>query len=179
MNEHTLVRTIDNLHRVASLNFDGDAVNYTYDGEGRYSIASNTAFAATYVYTPDGFDAGWTITVTNGTVISRALTRDTYRRSLVTTITNSIDSVPANPLTFSFDALNRVVSRNADTFGYNVRSEVTSATIQPSSTNRYEYDGTGDNLWTTVNRLPEWLTGSDFDVKIDWQDNRTEVREIK
>jgi YD repeat-containing protein len=178
-NTHTLVRVYDGFHRLALLTAAGGAVNYTYDVDGRFSTVSNTAFTATYVHTPDGLDAGWAVACTNGTTISRMLTRDTYRRSLVTAIANCVNDVPVNPLTFSFDAINRVVSRNDDSFDYNARSEITSATIQPSSTNRYEYDGIGNNLWTTVNRLPEWLTGSDFDVKIDWQDNRTEVREIK
>ena len=83
------------------------AVSYTYDTsgrmttlattrdvEGRFATASNDAFSATYAYTPDGLDAGWTVVVTNGTTISRALTRDAYRRSLVTAITNSVDGVP-------------------------------------------------------------------------------------
>lgn len=66
----------------------------TRDVEGRFATASNDAFSATYAYTPDGLDAGWTVVVTNGTTISRALTRDAYRRSLVTAITNSVDGVP-------------------------------------------------------------------------------------
>ena len=150
-NTHTLVRAYDGFHRLATLTAEGGAVNCTYDIECRFATASNDAFKATYAYTPDGLDAGWTVACTNGTTISRVLTRDTYRRSLVTAINNSVDDVPVNPLDYGYDALNRVNVRNADTFDYNVRSEVTSTTIQPSSMNRYEYDGIGNNRWTTVN----------------------------
>jgi hypothetical protein len=33
-------------------------------------------------------------------------------------------------------------------------------------------------LFETANEIPEWLTGCDFDVEIDWQDNRNDVREL-
>jgi hypothetical protein len=47
--------------------------------------------------------------------------------------------VPYNPLAYTYDLLNRVTSRNADTFDYNARSEVTAADIG-ATISRYAYD---------------------------------------
>ena len=150
-NTHTLARGHDGFHRLSLLSVDGDTVHFGYDAETRLGAVSNAAFTAAYAYTPDGLDAGWTVTCTNGTTISRVLTRDTYRRNLVTTITNSVVGMPTNPLAYTYDALNRVTGRNNDSFGYNARSEVSSAITAPSHTNRYEFDAIGNNRWTSVN----------------------------
>ncbi len=65
-----------------------------------------------------------------------ALSRDDYRRSLITAITNSCSGTDVSPvqdtLEYSYDALSRPVSRTGgmgvspvqDAFGYNDRSEV-------------------------------------------------------
>ncbi|MGI6496886.1 MAG: hypothetical protein ACOX5G_12550 [Kiritimatiellia bacterium] len=140
----TLARTMDNRHRLAELRVeDAPPVQYGYDAENRHSAVSNTAFRATYAYTSDGWDAGYSVALTNGVVLARNLTRDPYRRSLVKAITNSASGVPYNPLAYTYDLLDRVTSRNADTFDYNARSEVTSAIIQPAHTNRYAFDNIG------------------------------------
>ena len=104
---NTVYTAYDSLGNAVSISGATYPVSYSYDTagrmttlattrdvEGRFATASNDAFSATYAYTPDGLDAGWTVVVTNGTTISRALTRDAYRRSLVTAITNSVDGVP-------------------------------------------------------------------------------------
>ncbi|MGI6496364.1 MAG: hypothetical protein ACOX5G_09825, partial [Kiritimatiellia bacterium] len=140
----TLARTLDHRHRLAALRVeDAPPVQYGYDSENRHSAVSNTAFRATYAYTSDGWDAGYSVALTNGVVLARNLTRDPYRRSLVKAITNSVSGVPYNPLAYTYDLLNRVTSRNADTFDYNARSEVTAAIIQPAHTNRYAFDNIG------------------------------------
>ena len=150
-NAFTLTRQLDGRHRLSRFSIDGHLhAAYTYDAENRLAAVSNDAFTVSYAYTTDGLDAGWTLTVTNGTVISRALTRDNYRRTLVTTITNWVNGTPVTTLSYTHDALGRITSRNSDTFGYNSRSEVISADIQ-STASRYAYDGIGNNLWTSVN----------------------------
>ncbi|MGI6494968.1 MAG: hypothetical protein ACOX5G_02560 [Kiritimatiellia bacterium] len=101
------------------------------------------AIALTYAYTSDNRDEGYTITLPNGMLLSRTVIHDPYRRSLVKAITNSASGVPHKPLAYTYDLLNRVTSRNADTFDYNARSEVTSAIIQPAHTNRYAFDNIG------------------------------------
>ena len=82
-----------------------------------------------YLYTADRIDAGYMVTLSNGVSFTRSLMRDAYRRSLVTNIVNSIGGNMIESLSYSYDALNRPISRNADTFGYNDRSEVTLANI--------------------------------------------------
>ena len=157
---HTLTRELDNRHRLASLGIGADQVHYVYDEENRIAAVSNAAFAAEYAYTPDGYDAGYAIRLTNGVILSRALTRDPYRRSLITAFTNAIDGVPLNSLAYTYDLLNRPAARNADTFGYNGRSEVTFALVQPAHTNRYEYDNIGNNRWTTLNDVETTFTAN-------------------
>jgi hypothetical protein len=86
---------------------------------------------------------------TNGLVLSRTVVRDPYRRLLVTSITNGVDGVPVSPLTFTHDLLGRVVSRNADAFAYNSRSEVASATIS-NTVAAYAYRHRGPLLSSEV-----------------------------
>ncbi len=155
-----LTRQLDNRHRLAAIALDGKLhAAYSYDAENRHSGVSNAAFTIAYAYASDGPDAGWTITVTNGAVISRALTRDNYRRSLVTIITNRVNGTPITPLSYTHDALDRITVRNSDTFGYNSRSEVISADIQ-SAASRYVYDDIGNNLWTSCNSATNTYTAN-------------------
>jgi RHS repeat-associated protein len=93
---------------------------------------------------------GYTVVQTNGVILYRSVLRDPYRRQLVTTITNWVNGTPVTPLSYTFDEINRVASRNNDSFVYNSRSEVISADVQ-STASRYAYDGIGNNLWTSVN----------------------------
>jgi RHS repeat-associated protein len=147
---HVLVRAYDRFHRLSTLTVDNAPTHYGYDAESRLVAISNASFVAEYAYTSDGYDAGYSVTLTNGVVLSRELTRDQYRRGLIKTITNSVDGVPMNPLSYSYDDLNRATSRNADTFGYNARGEVTSASIL-SNAYAYAYDFIGSHATATVN----------------------------
>ncbi|MGI6495629.1 MAG: hypothetical protein ACOX5G_06020 [Kiritimatiellia bacterium] len=125
-------------------------------------VCTNAAFRATYAYTSDGWDAGYSVNLTNGVVLARNLTRDPYRRHLVTVITNSVSGVPHNPLAYTYDLLDRVTSRNADTFDYNARSEVTAAIIQPAHTSRYAYDNIGNALWASLNSVTNIYTANEL-----------------
>ena len=135
------------------------AVKSIHDAGNRIASVSNAAFTVAYAYTADGHDAGWTLTATNGTVISRALTRNSYRRGLVTLITNWVNGTPVTPINYTHDALDRITARNSDTFGYNSRSEIISAHIQ-STASRYAYDGIGNNLWTSCNATTNTYTAN-------------------
>ncbi len=130
-----------------------DLLHYAYDAESRPASVSNVLFTVTYAYTSDAWDAGYTITLTNGMVLSRAVTRDPYRRQLVTGVSNAVVGSVASDYHYTYDMLGRVASRNNDAFGYNPRSEVTSSIIQPSHTNRYDYDGIGNALWASFNAV--------------------------
>ena len=151
-NAFTLTRQLDSLHRLAALSMDGQLhATYSYDAENRLHVVSNDAFSVNYAYTGDGWDAGHIVAMTNGTVLSHTVSHDPYRRHLVTGVSNAVAGTVASDLHYGYDILGRVVSRNSDAFGYNARSEVASAIIQPSSTNHFEYDGIGNNVWTSLN----------------------------
>ncbi len=154
----TLARTMDNRHRLAELRSGGAApVYYGYDSESRLSTVSNDAFSASYAYTDDAWDAGYDVMLYNGVTLTCDLTRDRYRRSLVKAITNSVNGVAVNPLAYTYDKLGRVISRNADTFDYNFRSEVISAIIQTNHASRYAYDNIGNNIWVSVNAVTNFF----------------------
>ncbi|MGI6494949.1 MAG: hypothetical protein ACOX5G_02460 [Kiritimatiellia bacterium] len=100
----TMLCDMDHRHRLAELRSGNAApVHYGYDAENRYATVSNTAFRATYAYTSDGWDAGYSVNLTNGVVLDRVVSRDPYRRSLVKAITNSVNGVPYNPLAYTYD----------------------------------------------------------------------------
>ena len=159
-NTATLSRGLNNRQRLADISLARQLhATYSYDAESRLSAVSNAAFTVDYAYTPDGWDAGYAIRLTNGVVLTRALTRDPYRRHLVTSISNAVDDVRVYPLDYTYDFLNRVTSRNADTFGYNIRSDVTAADIQ-STASRYAFDSIGNNLWTSFNSVTNTYTAN-------------------
>ncbi len=127
-----------------------------------------------YSYIPDRFNAGYTLTLTNGTMFSRTVVRDAYRRALIVAITNSVNGVPVETFAYAYDALGRPVSRcrgvggspaETDTFGYNARSEVVSAIVAggaPSpATASYGYDEIGNSTNWPANCLNQYtLCGS-------------------
>ena len=80
----------------------------------------------------------------------RRLAQDAYRRSYVTDITNSVNGIDVETFSYAYDALGRPTSRNADTFGYNDRSEVTSATIG-GNYETHEYDSIGNSIIASFN----------------------------
>ena len=108
-----------------------------------------------------------------------ALSRDDYRRSLITAITNSCSGTDVSPvqdtLEYSYDALSRLVSRTGgmgvspvqDAFGYNDRSEVVSVSksvglddpIAPPGVSQspatveyaYHYDSIGNSIIASFN----------------------------
>jgi RHS repeat-associated protein len=157
---HSLVREFDEAGRLSQA---GDLF-YEYDAEGRLSIVSNAAVAVEYQYAADGRDAGYSLTLHNGSVFARSVARDAMRRSLVTGITSSMNNNPVESIAYSYDALGRPTSRNNDAFGYNDRSEVTSASIMgwaPSpSTASYGYDGIGNLQLSSFNAATNAYTAN-------------------
>ena len=82
--------------------------------------------------------------------------------------TNSVDGTAVNTLQYTYDAIGRPVSRNNDSFGYNNRSEVTSATVDGVSTN-YWYDEIGNSTAFTVNCLNQYTEYyHDYDGNLFW-----------
>ena len=80
----------------------------------------------------------------------RRLAQDAYRRSSVTGIANSVNGIDVETFSYAYDALGRPTIRNADTFSYNDRSEVTSATIG-GNYETHEYDSIGNSIIASFN----------------------------
>ena len=64
-----------------------------------------------------------------------------FLRSEVTNIVSAANGAPVEAFAYSYDALGRPVARNADTFGYNDRSEVTNnvALLSRKATEKYDW----------------------------------------
>ena len=157
---HSLAREFDNAGRLAR---SGD-LYYEYDSEGRLAVVSNSIAAVEYQYAADGLDAGYSLTLPSGAVFTRSVVRDGLRRSLVTGIASAFNENTLESIAYSYDALGRPVARNNDAFGYNDRSEVTSASLMgwsPSpSTASYGYDDIGNLLVSSFNAATNAYTAN-------------------
>ena len=151
--EHVLARELDAWQRLHALAVDGkDLAIYSYDADNRISAVSNASFVAEYHYTPDGYDAGYSVMLTNGIVLNRVVSRDAWRRNLMTRVSNGVDSVALSTYQYGYDELNRATARNADIFGYNSRSEVTNATLNAMDYT-YAYDDIGNHTSSSANSV--------------------------
>ena len=83
------------------------------------------------------------------------LALDGYRRSLVTGIESTANNNVIESFAYAYDALNRPTARNADAFGYNARSEVTTASVN-SDIYSYGYDDIGNSTYYTPNNLNQY-----------------------
>jgi predicted nucleotidyltransferase len=52
-------------HRLAVLSADGASVHYGYDAENRLAAVTNDVFTVAYAYTPDGWDAGYNVALSD------------------------------------------------------------------------------------------------------------------
>ena len=146
-------RTVDAYGRVTSLSHDGVADFIDYDPlDGAVAAISNAEAVATYAYTADRRDAGYTIRLADGTAFTRAVKRNgLHFREEVHAVTNCSPSA-TNAFGYAYDALNRPIARNADAFAYNGRGEVAGATVGGASAT-YAYDGIGNlatSIWNTA-----------------------------
>ena len=157
-----ITRSYDGLGRPAGFALDGDyAVSYGYDAFGRFASVSSSvspaSLAVQYARLP-GSDL-----VSGYTADPLAVTK-TYEpnRDLIAAVSNHVN--PVNPVLISAydyvnDAAGRRVSRNADAFGYNARSEVTSAAIGTNGY-AYAYDPIGNRVWSAMNTLTNTYTAN-------------------
>ena len=144
---NTIERAYDDYGRLTQtfLNASASPCEIIYAPDGRIAAISNADAVVEYAYTADRLDAGYTLTLTNGTTFTRTVVRDAYRRNLVLAITNSVNGVAIETFEYAYDALDRPITRNADTFGYNDRSEVVFSHGATENT-EYSYDGIGNLL---------------------------------
>ncbi len=140
----TLTRERDACARQTSLAVSGGpTVMFGYNEESEIASVSAEGWTAHYRFTPDGYDAGVELTTTGGVQLKRLVERDAYRRSLVSSVTNTIDDAVFQFFVYTYDGEGRVTMRNSDAFLYNIRNEVTSATIE-NKAYRYAYDNIGN-----------------------------------
>ena len=147
----TIERKFDTFRRL----IESDGTIYDYNADGLLASISNDIALVEYAYAPDHLDAGYSLTLSNGMVFTRSIVRDGYRRSLVTDISSFANGVGVGSLAYSYDALNRPATRNNDTFGYNARSEVSSANVS-GVTSTYGYDEIGNSTNWTANCLNQY-----------------------
>ncbi len=121
----------------------GPTVAIGYNEESEISSVSAEGWTALYRFAADGYDAGVELTTSGGVQLNRLVERDDYRRSLVSSVTNRIGDAVFQFLVYSYDGEGRVTGRNSDAFLYNMRNEVTSATIE-NKAYLYAYDGIGN-----------------------------------
>ncbi|NLB69874.1 MAG: RHS repeat-associated core domain-containing protein [Lentisphaerae bacterium] len=151
-------RILDQHGRPASTGLSVNGVEkslsvYSYDAYGRISgIAVTNAHdrGLQVAYTNfAGRTMGHIATLPSEDVFSRILTRNGYRPNRITASTNAFNGVDVTQFTYDHDALDRVTRRNTDTFGYNMRSEVTSAMLSATAWS-YSYDNAGNQTTSTV-----------------------------
>lgn len=154
-----LTRAFDGASRLSRLAIPaaGYELNYAYAADGRLATISNALAVITYAYAPDRRDAGYTITLANGTTFTRQVLRDPFRRELVTAITNIVNGATADSLAYAYDALARPISRNDDAFVYNARREVTGAVVSGIAA-AYGYDDIGNSTNWAANCLNQYVS---------------------
>ncbi|MDD2600449.1 MAG: hypothetical protein PHO37_14700 [Kiritimatiellae bacterium] len=136
-------------------------ITYGFDSYGRFFSVSSGSSVVTnefdYSYLPDtDILSGYTASTpsTGSTILTVSKTFE-LNRNLITTITNSVGSVPSVVSSFDYinDTLGRRIARSdyyinrgsteANTFGYNTFSEVTNAHMG-TNTYSYAYDPIGN-----------------------------------
>ncbi len=137
-------------------------VRYGYDGAGRLSTVTSSLGAATN---------NFTLSYLTGTALLSGIASDggierriTYEpaRDLISAVSNHVN--PVNPVLISAydyanDAAGRRVSRNADSFTFNSRSEVIGAVIGTNDYG-YAYDAIGNRVWSAANTLTNSYTAN-------------------
>ncbi|MBP5542629.1 MAG: RHS repeat protein, partial [Kiritimatiellae bacterium] len=103
----TIERAYDSYGRLVQDSLCGFAPprDISYSSDGLIAAISNDEAVVEYSYTSDRLDAGYTLTLTNGTTFTRTIVRDAYRRNLVIAITNSVNGVVIETLEYAYDAL--------------------------------------------------------------------------
>ena len=150
-------RGLDDNGRIVDFGIDTNGqtgfVNLAYRSDGRLGAVSNGEVSVAYAYSDDGFDTGYSLSVAGGATFTRTVTRNPFRRELVTRVENGIGA----DFAYGFDALGRPVSRNGDSFTYDARGQVTATSLIPHPSSLipvaagYTYDEIGNLLRSSVN----------------------------
>ena len=146
-----LFREIDDNGRVVAFAVTSLVQRIAYAADGKVATVSNEDACVTYAYSMGGRDVGSTMILTNGTTFARTLSRDPFRRDLVTAVDNSIGA----DFAYAYDAASRLVRRDDDLFDYNARSEVVGEVYQQAVTNSqiinsFSYDNIGNLTFAEI-----------------------------
>ena len=157
----TLTRFYDGRERLAGISLGNSyALQYAYDNESRIAVVSNAHFTTRCAY-EDGYNAGHTTMLPNGNTLIRAVTRDPHRRHLITGVTNLFNGTVVSARAYGHDILGRIITRDNDTFCYNARSELTSATISANAYG-YVFDPIGNRRVSSVNGAETVYTANEL-----------------
>ena len=147
---HGLSRIADNDGRLIA--FDAGegyaAQTITYRPDGKIAAISTADAVVSYTYGEGGLETGYSLSVVGGATFTRTVLRDPFRRGMILDVQNSI----GQGYGYTYDALSRPVTRNADTFAYNFRSEVIGANVAGQSES-YDYDNIGNSTFAAVNSV--------------------------
>ncbi|MDD4016920.1 MAG: hypothetical protein PHV28_03145 [Kiritimatiellae bacterium] len=124
--------------------------------------------ATVYAYT-NGLPFGYTLTLTNGNTVTRALARDPYRRHLIVSVSNLFNGVFMRGVEYGHDLIGRREGRVdaspaasvTNTFVYNIRAEVTNA-LFGAYASTYSYDTIGNRVWSVENAVTNTYTANNL-----------------
>ena len=138
---HRIRREIDMSGRIVGFGIADGYLQQTivYRDDGRIEAVSNADVVVTYAYAEDGRNLGYVLTASNGTMFVRTLVRDEFRRDLVIDVSNTFGPHYA----YTYDLLQRPLSRNFDYFRYNSHGEVVTAEVGLTH-EAYAYDNIGN-----------------------------------
>ena len=144
----SIARGLDEYGRLATFWYTGGVVDsYLYSTNGVLMAISNDEVTVEYDYYKDRTLKGYRLLVAGGEEFRYSKYRTWYGDCAVTNVTTSVGSV-TNGIVCGNDALYRMTSRGGDSFAYNSRGELASATVSNVSV-RLEYDDIG-NLTSAV-----------------------------
>ena len=148
---HGLSRLADNDGRLIAFDADEGYATQTisYRADGKIAAISTADAVVSYAYGEGGFETGYSLSVVGGATFTRMVLRDPFRRGMILDVRNSI----GQGYGYTYDALSRPVTRNADTFAYNFRSEVIGANVAGNG-ETYDYD----NIKKISNQLDDSVT---------------------
>ena len=148
-----ITRSYDGLGRSTGFNIgDTYSTAYGYDDFGRFHSVSSSVCSVCSVVNYSrlpGTDLVASMTNSAGFWWQRTYEQN---RDLITAVSNHVNPVLISAYDYANDAAGRRVSRNADSFGYNARSEVIGAVIGTNSYG-YAYDAIGNRVWSAFNAV--------------------------
>ena len=125
----TICRQADAIGRMTSLSVSGSGdLAVLYATNGMIQTVATPDAVAEYLYNEFSADVGYRLALTNGVSFVRSLTRSPHLHGEILAVRNVVGQ-ETNSYAYTYDAAKRPISRNADTFAYNRRGEVTNEVV--------------------------------------------------